>query len=258
MQTLFRGLVGERVAVAVATEVDDGDLHPGRVDAEELLARQLRTTGDRWTMVDEVHGTEVHAADRPHLEPAPWPLSAAGDVIVTSRRDSPIAIWAADCAPIALFGHRGTTVVIHAGWRGLATGVLDVGLATLAERGDRADVAVLGPVIHPCCYEFGRADLRSVAGSLGVGPDEILGRTSWGTPALDVPAAVAAGLRAGGVDLAVIGPCTGCAGHWFSHRCRGDLGRHALVAWSEAVPTGPPIDRPVEPERAHRPHRLAQ
>jgi purine-nucleoside/S-methyl-5'-thioadenosine phosphorylase / adenosine deaminase len=246
VQTLFRGPVGERIAVVVATDADDGDFHPGRVDADDLRRRQLRVTSDRWTMVDEVHGIAVHSADADTVRPSAWPLAGAGDVIVTSRLGSPIAIWAADCAPVALFGHRGTTIVIHAGWRGLAAGILDVGLATLADRGDAAQLAVLGPVIHPCCYEFGLDDLRSVARSLGVEPDEIAGRARSGARALDVPAAVAVGLRGGGVELAVTGPCTGCGGRWFSHRCRGDLGRHALVAWSE---TAPAADHRVD---AHR------
>lgn len=237
MQTLFRRVVGERVGVAVATDVGDGDVHPRRVDADELEDRQRRVTSDRWTMVAEVHGTDVFAVDRTDSA-ARWPLAATGDVIVTSRSDAPIAIWAADCAPVALFGRHGSIAAIHAGWRGLAAGILDVGLGALADRGDRAAVAVLGPVIHPCCYEFGFDDLCSVATSLGVAPEAILGRTVAGAPALDVPAAVSTSLRAAGVAVAATGPCTGCGGRWYSHRRRGDLGRHALVVWTEPVPTG--------------------
>jgi copper oxidase (laccase) domain-containing protein len=186
-------------------------------------------------MVDEVHGTEVYAADRAGSA-EPWPLAATADVIVTSRCDAPIAIWAADCAPVALFGREGSIAALHAGWRGLAAGILEVGLGALADRGDRAEVAVLGPVIHPCCYEFGLDDLRSVAASLGVAPGAILGRTIAGAPALDVPAAVSTALRAAGVAVVAIGSCTGCGGRWYSHRCRRDRGRHALVAWSEPAP----------------------
>jgi hypothetical protein len=43
---------------------------------------------------------------------------------------------------------------------------------------------------------------------------------------------VAAGLRRTGVELDVVGPCTGCDARWYSHRRRGETGRHAVVAWS--------------------------
>jgi copper oxidase (laccase) domain-containing protein len=230
---LYRGSIGDRVAVVIATERADGDVHPQRVAPRTLAERQVRVAPNRWVMVDQTHGTTVHqvSEDRPR-----WPLAGVGDVIVASSPDIPIAIWAADCAPIVLFGDRATTVAVHGGWRGLAAGVVDVALAQLRERNERPVVAVLGPVVHPCCYEFGPTDLRAVADGVHTDPDKISDRTSGGAPALDVPAAVRAALRDGGPILAAVGPCTGCGGRWFSHRRRGDVGRHALVAWAE-----PPI-----------------
>ncbi|MDX2382375.1 MAG: polyphenol oxidase family protein [Acidimicrobiia bacterium] len=228
--TLYRRPIGGRVAVVIATERADGDVHPERVARRTLAERQERVAPSRWVMVDQVHGTTVHqvTGDTPR-----WPLADAGDIIVASSPGVPIAIWAADCAPIVLFGERGTMVAIHAGWRGLAAGVVDVALAQFVERNELPLIAVLGPVVHPCCYEFGRGDLRAVADGVHTDLDQISGRTSDGAVALDVPAAVRAALRHSGPELAAVGPCTGCGGRWFSHRRRGDLGRHALVAWVE-------------------------
>lgn len=238
MRTLYRERVGARVAVAVCTDAVDGDVHPLHVEPATLLDRQRRTTGRPWTMLDEVHGTDVHevdaAADPTAAGGVPaWPLAGVGDVLLTGQARTPLAIWAADCAPIALFGSGGTTAVLHAGWKGLAAGVVDVALDAVERRGDTVVVAVLGPVIHPCCYEFGRADLRRVADALGVAPDRLTATTAAGSTALDVPGVVHLALARRGVSLAAIGPCTGCGGALFSHRCRGDLGRHALVAWTE-------------------------
>ena len=244
MQSLYRQQVGRRLAVAVATEVSDGDVHPRRVDPAVLIERQIRVARHRWVMVREVHGVEairVGAATSPDLNgPGTngpgrngWPLAGVGDVLVTAEPDVPIAIWAADCAPIAIFGATGTTVGIHAGWRGLAAGIIDVGIAQLADRGERPVVAVLGPVIHPCCYEFGDDDLRLVARGIAVDPEHIAGRTAQGALALDVPAAVRSALERRGVAVVATGSCTGCSDRWFSHRRRRDEGRHALVAWTQ-------------------------
>jgi copper oxidase (laccase) domain-containing protein len=227
MRVLFQGTVGGRPATVVASERADGSFHPGEVDPDDLHLRQRRLTGRRWAMVDEVHGTQVREAAA--AEPASV-VCGFGDVIVGSRGGPPVAIWAADCAPLMLLGGS-STVGIHAGWRGLAAGVVDVGVDALLGHGDAVEIAVLGPVIHPCCYEFGVGELEVVATGVGAQPAELAGTTRDGATALDVPAAVRAALARRGIALGAVGPCTGCGGSWFSHRTRADRGRHAVVAW---------------------------
>jgi copper oxidase (laccase) domain-containing protein len=229
---LLRRRVDGRVAVAVVTECSDGDVHPELVAPDTLHRRQLTLSGRPWVMLDEVHGVEVVAVDA--LEPVSWPLAGTGDVLVADRSDAPLAVWAADCAPIALFGANGTSrVVAHAGWRGLAAGVIDVAVDSVEATGTEVAHAVLGPCIHPCCYEFGATEFDQVAAGVGGPTDRLTGSTRWGTRSLDVPAAVAAGLARRGVALDVIGTCTGCDRRFRSHRRRGDAGRHALVVWFE-------------------------
>ena len=219
----------------MVTERDDGDLHPERVDADVLSRRQTALTGARWMMVDEVHGTDVVSVD--DLVIAERPLAGTGDVMLAERSVAPVAIWAADCAPIALFGSNGAALVVaHAGWRGLADGVLDVAVDALESTGATVAAAVLGPCIHGCCNEFGSADLDRVAAGVGAGGNDILSTTEWGTAGLDVPTAVAVGLDRRGVVLDVVGTCTGCDDRFRSHRRRDDLERHALIAWFEETP----------------------
>lgn len=232
MEELLRRDIGGRVAVAVVTERSDGDVHPERVDPDTLRQRQVRLTGATWVMLDEVHGTDVVVvgADANLM----WPIAGIGDVLSADGSSEMLAVWVADCAPIALFGSNGSAwVVAHGGWRGLAHGVIDVAVDALEATGATVAAAVLGPCIHACCYEFGAADLDEVAAGVGAAASAVAGSTHWGTDALDVPAAVAAGLARHGIDLDVVGVCTGCDLRFRSHRRRVDLERHAMVAWFE-------------------------
>ncbi len=232
MQPLLRRPIARRIAVAAVTECADGDVHPERVDPEILRGRQHALTAAPWVMLDEVHGVDVVSVDE--LDTVEWPVAAVGDVLVAERSDEPLAVWVADCAPIALFGANATSrAVAHAGWRGLADGVIDVAVDALESTGTRVDTAVLGPCIHACCYEFGLDDLERVAMGVGAPVCAVTGSTAWGTRALDLPAAVAAGLARRGVTLDAIGTCTGCDRRFRSHRRRSDVERHALVAWFE-------------------------
>jgi copper oxidase (laccase) domain-containing protein len=232
MQELLRRDIDGRTAVAAVTERSDGDVHPEIVDADTLWRRQHTMTGKRWVMLDEVHGVDVVVLDS--LASVDWPLAGTGDVLVADRSDETLAVWVADCAPLALFGANGTTrVVAHAGWRGLADGVIDVAVDALESTATQVAAAVLGPCIHPCCYEFGEDELEQVALGVGVSPSEVRGSTSWGTRALDVPAAVRAGLARRDIEIDVAGSCTGCDRRFRSHRRRAELERHALVVWFE-------------------------
>jgi hypothetical protein len=226
---LLRRPVAGRTVVVVATERSDGDVHATGVDPPVLVCRQLASTGRRWVMLDEVHGTNVVMAGPDDVATPQTPVAGVGDVLVGTG-DPALAVWVGDCAPVVLIGDD-RIVACHAGWRGLAAGVLDVAVDAAGGR----STAVLGPCIHPCCYEFGAADLAVVASALGVDPATITGTTTVGTRALDVPAAVLQGLTRRGVDVDVAGSCTRCDDRWFSHR-RGDAGRHAVVVWTEDAP----------------------
>jgi len=232
MQEMLRRRIAGRVAVVAVTEQSDGDVHPERVAAATLRQRQIELTGAAWVMADEVHGTDVVLAD--DLRPSGSPLAGTGDVVLAERSTDPLAVWAADCAPVALFGANGTSrVVAHAGWRGLADGVLDVAVDSLESTDTTVAAAVLGPCIHGCCNEFGSADLDRVASGVGGERADLASTTSWGTPGLDVRSAVVAGLSRRGIALDVVGACTGCDRRFRSHRRRAEPERHALIAWFE-------------------------
>ena len=154
----------------------------------------------------QVHGTHV-VVDGEGGEEA--------DGQVTTQAGVAAIVLVADCLPVALAGPDAAGVV-HAGWRGLAGGVLEAGVAALG-RGPVA--AAIGPGIGPCCYEVGD-DVRAVFASTE--------RT------LDLKAVARARLRAAGVgEINDCGLCTACdPRHFFSHRRdRGLTGRQAGLAW---------------------------
>jgi copper oxidase (laccase) domain-containing protein len=152
---------------------------------------------------------------------------------VATRPGQVCAVLVADCLPVLLADREGRCVAAaHAGWRGLAAGVVDAAFDAFTEP---VVAALLGPSIGPCCYEFGVDDLASVADGVHAAPRDIAGTTSGGRLALDVTAAVTSACAARGADVVSLAGCTGCAFDGFSHRARGDAGRHVVAAWREVA-----------------------
>jgi YfiH family protein len=76
-----------------------------------------------------------------------------GDGLWTDEPGVPLLALTADCLPIVLARRdRAGLAVLHAGWRGLAAGIVAEGVRAL---GGGQVVAVVGPAIGPCCYEVG-------------------------------------------------------------------------------------------------------
>lgn len=102
--------------------------------------------------LDQVHGTQVVVA-------APDTPRQAADAVTTQQVGLPITIHTADCLPVFICNRAGTQVAIaHAGWRGLAAGVIENTVSTFSE--NPADLLVwLGPAIGPDQFEVG-SDVR--------------------------------------------------------------------------------------------------
>jgi copper oxidase (laccase) domain-containing protein len=153
------------------------------------------------------------------------------DAAVTATPGCALTVRSADCAPLVLIGRRAVGVV-HAGWRGLVAGVVGAAVDALRVLDDDVVEAHLGPCIRVGCYEFAGPEREAVVDRFGA---PVAGTTTWGTPALDVPAAVRVALTEVGVSTLHDGAgCTACDRRWFSHRARGELERFATVAWISA------------------------
>src|SRR5437763_5428759 len=152
--------------------------------APDVEARRRAVKDAPWTWLRQVHGDAVVTVKEPGQR-----AGAKADASVSTVPDCVLAVLTADCAPVALVSAEGVTAAVHAGWRGLAGGVLRRAVDAVRALGATDVRAVLGPCIRPECYEFGGADLDAVAARLG---DEVRAVTNDGRPALDVPGAVAA------------------------------------------------------------------
>ncbi len=206
----------------------EGDLGPvpagdGRAGAE--LERRRRALVDRpWSWVTQVHGAGVVVVRGPGHSGG-----AQGDALVSDQPGACLAVFTADCAPIALASPEGVVGAVHAGWRGLMAGVVGSAAGAMRALGASRIEAALGPCIHAECYEFSPGDLGPVAARLG---PTVRASTATGRPALDLPEAVRASLREADVELVACEDiCTACSAAHFSYRARGERQRMALVVW---------------------------
>jgi polyphenol oxidase len=97
----------------------------------------------------QVHGTTVQRV-RDDLQP-----ETEADGQATALHGLGAMVLTADCLPVAL-GCGGAVAAVHAGWRGLAAGVLEEGVRAVQELGGAEEIiAIIGPGAGPCCYEVG-------------------------------------------------------------------------------------------------------
>ena len=154
-----------------------------------------------------------------------------------------LAVMVADCVPVVLGGHSSlgepVVAVAHAGRQGVELNVVAAVVAQMRAAGARNIAAQLGPSVCGGCYEVPAALRRSV----GARVPEAFATTSWGTPALDLPAAVTAQLAQLGIGA--VGPqaCTMEDPRWFSHRRsqRGAWPEGRFIGFVAAAPHARPI-----------------
>jgi YfiH family protein len=173
----------------------------------------------------QVHGTVI--AD---LDAGPTPAEADG--AVTSRRGVVCAVLTADCLPVLLAARTGRRVgVAHAGWRGLAAGVLETAVAALRTPPHEI-VAWLGPAIGPDAYEVG-ADVRAALLARDPGAAADFRPNARGRWQADLYALARRVL--GALGIAAVhggGFCTYAeAERFFSHRRAAPCGRMATLIW---------------------------
>jgi len=211
---------------ALFTTRSDGNMSSmsGELSHEGARMREhLRTRigASRIARARQVHGGQVRRLCCAEQAADAAPLGLEADGHATAMRGVAVMVLAADCLPVAL-GSDAAVAIVHAGWRGLAAGVLEEGVRALREVGGRGPIeAVIGPGAGACCYEVG-PDVHDALGEHGVGRGPI-----------DLRAIAAARLQAAGVSrVTQLAACTICDERFFSHRREGERsGRQAGVAW---------------------------
>ena len=179
--------------------------------------------------LEQVHGSDVHEIGEARPEAPP-----RGDAAVTRRPGIVLTVRIADCMPVLFSDRRGAVVgIAHAGWRGLAHGVLERTLAAMRCNANEV-VAWLGPAIGPRAFEVGRdvydafvADDERASGAFLP-----LRAGKW---LADLEALARRRLaRAGVLTIAGGGMCTfSDPARYFSYRRDGSTGRMAAFLWRE-------------------------
>jgi polyphenol oxidase len=199
-------------------------------DDVEAVAENHRRLADhlpaspRW--LKQVHGTSlIHLDD--------WEPGIEADAAWTDRPDQVAAILTADCLPV-LLAHRSDPLVaaVHAGWRGLAAGILEQTVAALPAAPDEL-VAWIGPSISQPAYEVGEP-VRDAFKARDASLVDCFEPTRRGHSLADLKAIAGRLLgQAGLVDIRNAGLCTASdPQRFFSHRRdHGRTGRQASLIW---------------------------
>jgi YfiH family protein len=179
---------------------------------------------------------QVHSASVVKVDEAGF--AGEGDALISARPGLALSVITADCVPL-LLAAPGWLAAVHAGWRGIAAGVVAKALAcgrrTEPPARDEAASAIawIGPAIGPCCYEVGPEVASQVAGASAA---DVVSAGPGGRPHLDLRRAVALQLAHAGVtDVRLLGPCTRCHPEWlWSYRRDGaKAGRNISFIWRQ-------------------------
>jgi polyphenol oxidase len=172
---------------------------PRLASARQVHGTRVLAHGEGWEGWLRVEGADGHL------------LTAAGGAAIT----------VADCVPVFLAHPSGMVGVVHAGWRGVAGGILAEAVRVFAARGLPAGELLvhLGPAICGRCYEVGR-DVY----------ERLTGWTTTRARQVDLRALLAEQAKQSGVrHWSASGDCTRCDNdRYFSHRA-GDTGRQVAV-----------------------------
>jgi YfiH family protein len=242
-----QALMSTRAGGVSAAPFDGLNLSRSVGDAEQAVAenraRWAAAIGYRPVWLHLVHGAEVL-----HLLPGgPEHPALQADAAWTADRGVVCQVTAADCMPVLLALRDGSAVgAAHAGWRGLAAGVLEATVRAMCHGTGQAAgelQAWLGPCIGPAHFEVG-ADVLQAFGVDPDGPDDPHfqrrlppGERPGDPPRwlADLPALALARLRRAGVrQITPSGWCTaGDASRFFSYRRDGRTGRMAAAIWRD-------------------------
>lgn len=217
-----------RFSVDVAFTDRWGGVSGGQYESLDLTRQrpgaeaELATNWGRLASAFEVRGfatmRQVHGAEVCEVATVDGPGPTC-DGLVTSVPGVALCVRVGDCVPLVLADvTAGVVGVAHVGRLGVVARVVTATLAGLADKGASALEAWVGPHICGGCYEV-PSDLRD---QVAEAVPAAFSCTTWGTPSVDIGAAVVAELRAGGCARVVESElCTRESGDLFSYRRQG-------------------------------------
>jgi len=209
-------------AFVTTRDIDLGADGGGR---ESILAHL--PSKPRW--MKQVHGANVSMLDAPDA-------ASVADAAVTSTPRTVAVVLVADCMPVLLCDDAGANVgIAHAGWRGMAAGVIENTVQALGAAPSRV-MAWLGPAIGPSAFEVGE-DVREAFTRVDAKADKAFAARGGGKYLADLYALARQRLaRAGVTRVHGGGFCTVSEpGRFFSYRRGADSGRIGAFIWREGA-----------------------
>jgi YfiH family protein len=214
--------VGPYASMNLASHVGDA---AASVEANRRLLRRAAQLPAEPMWLEQVHGTEVVVHDGRSDVPR-------ADAAITRGRGRVCAVMTADCLPVVLADRAGSRVAVaHAGWRGLAQGVVEA--TVRAMRCPPADlIAWLGPAIGQQAFEVG-AEVRDAFVARSEKLAGCFAGNERGRFQADLYGIATAVLAEAGVTAVHGGGwCTASdPSRFFSFRRDGTTGRMATLAW---------------------------
>lgn len=203
---------------------------PGAVamNRERLAVTLALPAAPLW--LRQVHGCDVVRADRDRAR-------CTADATVAFESGTVCAVLTADCLPLLLCDRAGGRIAaVHAGWRGLLEGIIEVTLNALGVPGERV-LAWLGPAIGPTAFEVG-GEVRSAFLARDPGAAQAFRPSPNGRWWADLYSLARRRLTAQGVDFIGGGEyCTVTdSARFFSYRRDGVTGRMASLIWMTPKP----------------------
>jgi YfiH family protein len=228
-----RALFTSRAHGNLSTQTGEGHEH-GRA-ARDRLCEEL---GLDWLCSSrQIHGSTVQRVSE-IAGSGGEAVAIDADGHATALHGVGVMMLTADCLPVALGaqtdGGGAVVAMAHAGWRGLAAGVLEEAVRALHELGATGPIeAVVGPCAGACCYEVGEEVHAAFAGKVGPGGADSTPEEYRRGKNIDLRAIARDKLLAAGVaSVSHAEACTICDERFFSHRRQGKAaGRQAGIAW---------------------------
>lgn len=228
--------IGTAGVVDVAFTDRHGGVSPAPFDSLDLSRSRAGGAADVQTNLQIVAAAfdvpgfitmrQVQGADVAFVQSLDEPQPTC-DALVTASSGVGLCVRVGDCAPVVLADvEAGVTAVAHAGRRGVAAGVVHSTVATMRSAGAVSIEAWLGPYVCGGCYEV-PAQLRH---DVATAVPAAYACTTWGTPSLDIGAAVTAQLLAEGCSVNDNSVCTVECRDLYSYRRDGaSSGRFAGI-----------------------------
>ncbi len=190
----------------------------------EKLVKDLGS--DKIFTLNQVHGGHiVRTSEIKHFE------IPEADGIISENSGDMLVIRSADCVPVLISSEEGVSAAVHAGWKGLACGIVGKCVSMMRKMGAiNIDVAI-GPAIGPCCFCVGNDVARLIASQSARSENGIEYIDLWETARYH---ALSAGVE--GNRISVLRICTCCRENlFFSYRRQGDAaGRQVSIIGGNA------------------------